>query len=930
MAILPGMGPRNNLPGSSPTPATRAADRTVKFRMRGALKYAFFPEIAPRLKRLGRSFGHFAYMLAMVFRSVRLLPANHPMLISANIGRFGIVDVISAAANNLVVSKKNTDQILIFGAIVLAIIMIVIQIAMIGFYAVMTPNVAQAADDGMFRLSNSAAESDVVMTFLQQTIGLDGFFNGANPIGISIAANLRAMLGFYSTGLMLIATCIVVYYVITVVGESAQSGTPFGRRFNGLWAPVRLVLALGLLVPLGNGLNASQYIALSVAKAGSSFASQAWGKFTSVSLSKDSMMVAPSPKGFTGTAKKIFMHEVCAAAYNLQNVGKRQVGVKTYVPHTIMSSLGASGWAYCLGTSIGGAAIASVASPAAGLIAGGVIASQTCVPGPDTLNVTVEWAAPSTSGDKPAFSCGAIQMRLEQAANDASKEAQKKVLNAYLKAIETAANELREPAVQIALRMIPADKNQDYNSTGPLPDESVLRNAIKKADEAIYRELVTDSGYRDKLFNDVLGGEDWKKGGWGNAALFYMKLSFANQRVADLIRAGAPAETTGASASQGLAAAVTANDSNAQGVTGTWWSWLFGQNLNQQGQEFEKLRLAMVKAEQQVTNWVPDTPQSTAAGIDKLNITGSVSEDDQIMYAVYSFFGINSLSSLVDPKQQHIFPMVKLSQIGADLLAKVPETFAVGFISSMASTAVGNMIFFIGLIGLGIGFLLYYVLPFMPFIYFFFAIVEWVMGVLESMLGAPLWALAHLRIDGEGMPGQAAMQGYNILLGILLRPFFILFGLLASYICFNSAANFLNQIYWGIVATRNGGEEGTVGFFSWTFNLGPLGLIGYLIVYAIIVYNLGLVCFKMIDQIPNQALRWMGIQDGTYKDGKQDPIGNISGAATTAGTLVSGQIANSASQVAGAAGGVGKGIASKGMGFIRSKGGGKGKAKGSP
>ena len=53
------------------------------------------PGIIPRVKDLYESgFGWVAHMMAMVYASVRLLPANHPYLDPKNIGRFGIRHVI--------------------------------------------------------------------------------------------------------------------------------------------------------------------------------------------------------------------------------------------------------------------------------------------------------------------------------------------------------------------------------------------------------------------------------------------------------------------------------------------------------------------------------------------------------------------------------------------------------------------------------------------------------------------------------------------------------------------------------------------------------------------------------------------------------------------------------------------------------------------
>ena len=54
----------------------------------------------------------------------------------------------------------------------------------------------------------------------------------------------------------------------------------------------------------------------------------------------------------------------------------------------------------------------------------------------------------------------------------------------------------------------------------------------------------------------------------------------------------------------------------------------------------------------------------------------------------------------------------------------------------------------------------------MPFIYFFFALAGWIKSIFEAVVAMPLRALAHLRIDGEGLPGPGATNGYFLLLEI--------------------------------------------------------------------------------------------------------------------------------------------------------------------
>ena len=79
------------------------------------LKYSTLPGFIPRIGALFSSgFVHISYLMAVIYGALRLLPPNHPYLNPANRGRFGIRHVIAEAANNLVFSKKNLDQIIVF------------------------------------------------------------------------------------------------------------------------------------------------------------------------------------------------------------------------------------------------------------------------------------------------------------------------------------------------------------------------------------------------------------------------------------------------------------------------------------------------------------------------------------------------------------------------------------------------------------------------------------------------------------------------------------------------------------------------------------------------------------------------------------------------------------------------------------------------
>ena len=64
-----------------------------------ALAYAILPRILPRIQTLATSgFATVAYLLAVIYQSVGLLPADHIYLNPRNFGRYGIRHAIAATA----------------------------------------------------------------------------------------------------------------------------------------------------------------------------------------------------------------------------------------------------------------------------------------------------------------------------------------------------------------------------------------------------------------------------------------------------------------------------------------------------------------------------------------------------------------------------------------------------------------------------------------------------------------------------------------------------------------------------------------------------------------------------------------------------------------------------------------------------------------
>ncbi|MES2264672.1 MAG: DotA/TraY family protein [Pseudomonadota bacterium] len=137
-------------------------------------------------------------------------------------------------------------------------------------------------------------------------------------------------------------------------------------------------------------------------------------------------------------------------------------------------------------------------------------------------------------------------------------------------------------------------------------------------------------------------------------------------------------------------------------------------------------------------------------------------------------------------------------------------------------------------------------LPLVPFVIWFGAIINWLVVVLEGIIAAPLWAIAHLDGHGEGM-GDKSAHGYLFLLNLIARPFLMVVGFMGGGACLVVGGTFLNEIFGIAVAN--------VQFSSIT---GLISLLGFLYIYFTMCVTLVHSCFGLIFIVPDQVINWVG------------------------------------------------------------------------
>ena len=867
------------------------------------IKYSHLPGIIPRFRALGAKFAQFAALLAQIYGAVGLIPRSHPVLNPANVGKFGFRDVLAAASDNLVLSWKNIDQILVFFAIFMGLLTLLVQTVLIVFsVAAGTAFASSGASPASF-FTTPNPETDLALIFLEQVFGDINIFsdssfgapgsNASNPV----FQGLYEMLSFYSMAMMVFAAIIVVYYVITVLAEAAQTGTPFGRRFNSIWAPIRLVVALGLLVPLGNGLNSAQYITLYAAKMGSGLATNAWALFANrITISPDTLVLQAQAPGVSELAKGIYLAEVCRAANNmiegnLGGSGKVEIVTRVRTPSPAPSGHYYQSVLY----SAGEGAIGSLYDTAVGGAASSLV---------------LKWALDNDGSFSTYFggrdSCGQLSINVASLDFDDFSNGgaiTQDNIDIFRKIDRNIAIEIADIIYrirQLDLHTIPVEAFAPGMSGRTSPQQLEYARANMPRVVTELNKIITDTegkiqGHIDAGYQELINlpnpiYEEFIRKGWVSAGVWYGQIGKVNETFSSV-----------SSNSAGFSSPVTSASSDSE--EGDLERSNFFYNLFSSSQSRAKRAQMAIVMKQVNDNYLTQLVVSSPGRNEEVIPEPESSASGILNTILIAIFQLGELENLRDNASAN--PLVLMQSAGDTLLTRslsglgifvasvaVKEfkesnfggfllSFAnrVPFLGTLISGAInifyvlGPLILAFSLIGLAAAIVLYYILPIIPFMYFFFAVVGWVLEIFEAIVAMPLWALGHLRIDGDGYFGSGALQGYLLIFAILTRPLFIVFGLIGGYVVFTGAVYLLSNTFNEIVDVI-----GTGNYFG-------LSSFFYTLLFVYIAYQAAIMCFKMVDSVPNQILRWMGQSVQTFNDNRGDPIGNTTQAVIAAAAI---------------------------------------------
>jgi len=891
------------------------------------VKFLFFWELNRSFQGFGFAIALLVQLFAQVLIIVGLLPADHPARTLSGAKTYRVFQLLEEARSNLLpvrlmwegfregdtaeVRLFVTRQYVIFtsvmGVLVTGGLAIIVTLSRLVFgtaHAFAASGGAPGMTAGSF-----SATGDLASNFM------DSVFGGANSV---ISSGLGTMFSIYSSIMLVFAGVILLWIIISSVAETARTGVPFGKQFNHIWAPIRLIVALGLLVPLGSGLNSGQYIVITLAKWGSNQASAIWSSFA------DNMMINTSPSA-TGGSSMTMNGALNAVPLSLSST--RNVADQAYALMLCETMQNAYYTKYASGFPNAANMMISHSNP---------ILSQT-PPGQTTVSTNGALPQPVPAENVYAISfgralnddgsqridangspttdgsCGSLSIKIPTTAVNnlpfvlsAADVAKSDILSAQSSDLANLVSP-SSPGYQLAQQVAKSAINYvngpdvngagngsssqayDWKSWGALTQQAIAAQYKAYVDgytaaraQSVAAELTS---YGTALANNLSGGNcgvgtigcnlqsDTKTYGWASAPMWLNAISDQNGKVMAVLDSSTPM------------IAPSANGPSAAGSGSLDDAWKVATEVQAKstsniGVGFtpttkranELMYTALHQLTQPSANPLGDLPaygrEFMATGVRLItppNVATCLDDPSQlgcdwVLKDAASDKGEGILTSgqITALKLEH---GTKLrDDYRADVFNRdsngtlLPSGTKLELINQLirigGDDAIRPYMGPIGLVLISFGFTLGYILALIPFTRFMLGILNWMMQLFESLLGMPLLSLALLKTDGEGFAPQQFMAGMGMLLGLVLRPSLMIFGLVMGLMAFNGiyqivAVTFLPTVF--NLSGFNGDSDDSV-----------ISAAGYIIFYGTFVYTLANSAFKLIDLLPNYVMGWLG------------------------------------------------------------------------
>lgn len=148
-----------------------------------------------------------------------------------------------------------------------------------------------------------------------------------------------------------------------------------------------------------------------------------------------------------------------------------------------------------------------------------------------------------------------------------------------------------------------------------------------------------------------------------------------------------------------------------------------------------------------------------------------------------------------------------------------------------------------------------YMVPMLPFVAWFTAVIGWLVLTLEAVAACPVWLIGHCMPEGDGFAGMSARSGYALMLSVLLRPMLLVLAFFLCMIVLSVSGYLVSALLMPFFDAQDAAfRDNAFGFSGWgvTAAVSTLVLLGSVV--GIGTWKL----FTLVTVMPDRIIRWAG------------------------------------------------------------------------
>lgn len=714
-------------------------------------------------------------------------------------------------------------------------------------------------------ISLTPPSTDISTGLLSSLLGPKWWLLATGQAPAGAGTILAQMFSIFDIALLMYVSALLVYQATVGGMATAHEGTPLGKRYHSIWAPIRGPAAFAMLFPLpwAKGLALIQCIALLAVYWGVGVADDVWNGFVQ-EIPKMSGQIMPSQNSVRRDNEFV---EKLAVLTAVQSYVVNREKVPLTPTWVWRGNVNSGDW---IDTVKMGASGAAAAANATGSTANAVT-SQQFIAGMGTIEIPCsnnmnKQGTTASSGFWSGIG-NAITGAFNYAANAVStvipaasllvNQAQANpVCVAEQGAVNNVMNAMRPIANQIV------DQNAQSNAAPVTPAQiAAVVQTYTTQQENLYNQLNNDQGAALKAEINNFATES-ESLGWASSSFYYWTLNNINASAQASMKMLHPKVNmpnlqyigmgTGnyieptlktafavinhyQSSNSYLGAATLA--ATTGGTSGTS-SWLGGKVLNV---------VSSLDSGNPLSNMMAAGHEIITAG--ELVAAGGGTAAVIANGVQWGATALGAGAGAVVP----VAGETGVSEEGGAALGAAGGGFVANAIASPAARMVANTADTLGKlmlpIGLGLvveGAIIAYVIPAIPGAIMTIAVIGWLFLVMELMVAAPLWAAAHAYAEGEGFAPQQAMYGYGAAIGIVMRPVLLTFGFVFMFFLIFIVGHFVG----GAMSVYMSGMNG--------FNLGIVGSVAVLAIILGTIWGSMKFLMGLITHLADQVPQWIG------------------------------------------------------------------------